>query len=71
MSLNNWLKELKTHSSPSVKVFLVGNKCDLDNKREVEYEEGLKFKEDNNLFYFTETSAMNGTNTNKVTVLIS
>jgi Ras-related protein Rab-5C len=50
-----------------VKVFLVGNKSDLSSKREVEFEEGVKFKEENNLYYFTETSAMNGSNANKVT----
>ena len=34
-SFNNieiWLKELKTHANPDAKVFLIGNKCDLENK---------------------------------------
>lgn len=27
-----WLKELKTHSNPDAKVFLIGNKSDLEDK---------------------------------------
>ena len=24
-----WVKELKTHANPDIKIFLIGNKCDL------------------------------------------
>jgi Ras-related protein Rab-11A len=27
-----WLKELKTHSNPDVKLFLIGNKSDLESR---------------------------------------
>ena len=30
-----WLRELRTHSNPDVKVFLIGNKSDLEAEREV------------------------------------
>merc|ERR1711976_419446 len=30
-----WLKELKTHSNPDAKVFLIGNKVDLEEKRKI------------------------------------
>ena len=61
--INNWLKEVKIHSSPDVKIFLIGNKCDLEENREVTYKEALKFKEENRLLYFEETSAKTGKNT--------
>ena len=41
-----WLKELKTHSSPDIKVFLIGNKVDLVDERKVTEEEAKKFKDD-------------------------
>jgi len=61
-----WLKELKTFSSPDAKVFLIGNKADLDYNRKVETSLGEKFKEEHNLNYFTETSAKTGFNAKKV-----
>ena len=65
-NLNIWLKELKTHSNPDAKVFLIGNKCDLDNERKVEKEEGKKFISDYNLNFFTESSAKTGFNAKNI-----
>jgi GTPase SAR1 family protein len=31
-NIDTWLKELKTQSNPDVKVFLIGNKTDLEEK---------------------------------------
>ena len=36
---------------------MIGNKCDLESDRQVTYEEGLQFQNDNKLDYFIETSA--------------
>lgn len=47
-------------------LFLIGNKSDLENHREVPFEEALQFKKDNNLLYFTETSAKSGDNVDKL-----
>ena len=41
-----WLKELKTHANPDIKVFLIGNKIDLIDKRQVTDDEAKKFKDD-------------------------
>ena len=67
-NLDLWLKELKTFSSPDAKVFLIGNKTDLESKRKVTTEQGQKYKEDNNLDFFMEASAKNGFNAQKVFV---
>ena len=40
---------------------LIGNKCDLDTRRQVSYEEGERFAKENQLI-FMETSAKNQTN---------
>ena len=42
LDLNKWLKEIRIQSSPDIKLILIGNKADLENKREVTYEEGKK-----------------------------
>lgn len=67
-NLELWLKELKTFSSPDSKVFLIGNKADLESKRKVSKELGLKYKDDAGLDYFVETSAKTGFNAQKIFV---
>ena len=57
-----WLNDLKNQANPNVKVFLVGNKSDLESERVVSKEEGEKFKEEKKLDKFIETSAKTGEN---------
>jgi small GTP-binding protein len=33
--LESWLNEIRTHSNPDVKIFLIGNKIDLEEKRKI------------------------------------
>jgi len=47
-------------------MFLVGNKSDMEDKRRVSPEEALRFKTDNNLLYFGETSAKSGENVDRL-----
>ena len=58
----NWLNDLKNQSNPNVRVFLVGNKSDLENQRVITKEEGERFKEEKKLDRFIETSAKTGEN---------
>ncbi|KAK4751051.1 hypothetical protein SAY87_004533 [Trapa incisa] len=60
-SVRRWLHELNTHCDTTVARMLVGNKCDLDNIREVSKEEGKALAEEEGLF-FMETSALDSTN---------
>ena len=59
-NLENWIKQLKSYSFPGAKLFLIGNKCDDEEKREVSYEEGKKICEQNKCDFFMEVSAKNG-----------
>ena len=47
---------MRTNSSKNVTVILIGNKKDLEDKRQVSYEEGEAFAKENGLM-FLETSA--------------
>jgi len=61
-NLEIWLNEIKEKGNPDVKIFLVGNKNDLIENREVSTEEGEKFYETHKLNFFIETSAKTGLN---------
>ncbi|TKY66207.1 Ras-related protein RABA5b [Spatholobus suberectus] len=60
-SVKRWLEELTTQNDSIVARMLVGNKCDLENIREVSTEEGKSLAEEEGLF-FMETSALDSTN---------
>ena len=62
----SWLKEVKTNSNPDIKIFLIGNKADLEEEREVELSEAKKFMEENGILYFSEASAKSGLNTKEI-----
>ena len=62
----NWLNDLKNQSNPNVRVFLVGNKSDLEEERAVNREEAEKFKEEKKLDIFMETSAKTGQNAKNI-----
>ncbi|KAK2980442.1 hypothetical protein RJ640_013996 [Escallonia rubra] len=63
-SVKRWLEELNTHSDTTVAKMLVGNKCDLENIRDISVEEGKNLAEAEGLF-FIETSALDSTNVKK------
>ncbi len=55
-----WLKELKENNRiDELFICLVGNKSDLEDKREISIEEGEKYATDNNIL-FLEVSAKSG-----------
>ena len=60
-NVKSWLDLLKNEVSEKVSIILVGNKIDLENKREVSKEEGEEMAKKYGLSYF-ETSAKTGDN---------
>ena len=67
-NIEKWLNDIKTQSNPDVKIFLIGNKADLEDKRVVSKGAGEKFSRDHQILYFTETSAKTGFNVQNVFV---
>ena len=65
-NIEMWLRELRTHSNPDAKVFLIGNKVDLDNERVITKEQGENFCKNNKLNLFIESSAKTGFNSKKI-----
>jgi len=59
--LARWLEEARQNANNQMVIMLIGNKSDLDHRRQVTKEEGEKFARDNNLI-FLETSAKTASN---------
>ena len=66
--VENWLNDLKSQANEDVRIFLVGNKADLEEDRKVSKEEGEKYKLDQHLDLFMETSAKTGQNARNVLI---
>ncbi|XP_076961019.1 ras-related protein RABF1-like [Bidens hawaiensis] len=61
----HWVKELQKHGSADIVMALVGNKADLQEKREVSVQDGKDYAEKNGMF-FIETSAKTADNINQL-----
>ena len=66
--IETWLKEVKLQSNPDIKIFLIGNKADLSEEREVSSEEAKQFKDESGIHFFNEASAKSGLNAQEVFV---
>jgi len=60
-NVKSWLYEVEKYASPTVNKLLIGNKCDLKSKREVDQPTAIEFAEKFNL-PFIETSAKHAIN---------
>ena len=61
MHLTSWLEDAKQHSSSNMVIMLIGNKSDLESRRDVRREEGEAFAREHGLI-FLETSAKTAAN---------
>ena len=63
-NIDNWLIDLRTNGDKDILIILIGNKSDLNSKREVSKDEAENKAEQYNIA-FLETSAKNGDNIDK------
>ena len=67
-SFNNisaWIEDCKNYSPKNVYIVLVGNKCDLEDKRQIPTEKGQEIADKYGIAFF-ETSAKTGENVVKI-----
>ena len=64
-NVTSWIEDCKNQSPKTIFMVLVGNKCDLEDKRKVTTEEGEQMAKNHNLIFF-ETSAKTGDNVDKI-----
>ena len=68
-SFNNlefWLNELRVKANPDINIFVIGNKCDLEDKRQITKDMAKEFCENNKIKLFLETSAKTGFNAQNI-----
>jgi len=62
--MKSWVKDV-TEREPNAKLVVLGNKCDLEEYREVPYDDGKSYADEVNAI-FMETSAKTGENIDEV-----
>ncbi|CBY23842.1 unnamed protein product [Oikopleura dioica] len=60
-NISKWLRNINEHASEDVERMLIGNKCDMEDKRLISEERGRKVAEENGIKFF-ETSAKENIN---------
>ena len=64
-NVKSWIEDCKKQSPKTVFLVLIGNKVDLEDRREVTYEEGSIYAQKNGMLFF-ETSAKTGKNIEEI-----
>ena len=59
-NLIEWLKEIQQHASEDVRIYLIGNKTDMEEQREITFERAVEFAKEHNIHKVFETSAKTG-----------
>ena len=65
-NLEFWLNELRLKANPDINLFVIGNKCDLEDKRQVTKDMAKEFCDTNKIKLFLETSAKTGFNAQNI-----
>jgi len=58
-NVKNWLDSIYQHADPSIVKALVGNKVDLEDQRQVTYEQAKQLADSNKMQYFETTAKLN------------
>ena len=61
---------MRQNGNPDMVIMLIGNKCDLDQRRQVSTEEGERFAKENQLI-FMETSAKTAFGVEEVRLIVT
>ncbi|XP_061570789.1 ras-related protein Rab-19-like [Cololabis saira] len=56
-SVNHWIKEVELYGAANVVLVLIGNKCDLEQSRQVEFDEACSLAKERGILAALETSA--------------
>lgn len=65
-NLSDWLNEIRQHASEDVRIYLIGNKSEMEDQREVTLQRATDFASEQKLHKVFETSAKTGFNVEEV-----
>ncbi|KAK9525643.1 hypothetical protein VZT92_016329 [Zoarces viviparus] len=70
-SVAHWMKEVELYGASNVVLVLIGNKCDLEQERQVPFEEACNLAEDKNILAALETSAKESQNVEEAFIMMA
>lgn len=70
-SVKHWIKEVEQYGAANVVTALIGNKCDLEEKRQVLFEEACSLAKDKGLLAALETSAKESQNVEEAFMMMA
>ncbi|KAJ0012446.1 hypothetical protein NQD34_016780 [Periophthalmus magnuspinnatus] len=70
-SVQHWIKEVELYGAANVAMALIGNKCDLEEERQVQFEEACTLAKDKGLLAALETSAKESQNVDEAFMMIA
>jgi small GTP-binding protein len=69
-NIRNWIRNIEEHASTDVEKMILGNKCDMNDRRQVTKERGSLLASEYNI-KFMETSAKSSTNVEEAFIALS
>ncbi|XP_068442535.1 ras-related protein Rab-19-like [Clinocottus analis] len=70
-SVANWIKEVENYGASNVVLVLIGNKCDLEQERQVLFEEACNLAKDKEILAALETSAKESQNVEEAFIMMA
>ena len=64
--LDVWIKDIRTRTEPEMPIFIIGNKCDKEDQRQVTFDEVKEFSFSRRAKYLTECSSETGENVENI-----
>lgn len=70
-SVTHWIKEVELYGASNVVLVLIGNKCDLDQDRQVQFEEACNLANEMGILAALETSAKESQNVEEAFMMMA
>ncbi|XP_037551793.1 ras-related protein Rab-19-like [Nematolebias whitei] len=70
-SVSHWIKEVELYGAANIVLVLIGNKCDLENERQVPFERACNLAKDRGILAALETSAKESQNVEEAFLMMA
>ncbi|XP_070710021.1 ras-related protein Rab-19-like [Pempheris klunzingeri] len=70
-SVTHWIKEVELYGAANVVLVLIGNKCDLEDERRVQFEEACRLANEGGILAALETSAKESQNVEEAFMMMA
>ncbi|XP_010788339.1 ras-related protein Rab-19-like [Notothenia coriiceps] len=70
-SVTHWIKEVEIYGANNVVLVLIGNKCDLEKERQVQFEQACNLSKEKEILAALETSAKESQNVEEAFIMMA